>query len=226
MIKNVLATIALGLMFQSLMAGETKPMGMTPPASLDGMESPRAFYYQLPKSTSEERMAEYEKFIDTDPDFVMGNKYLYDQEFRLTEKDIYDPEFPAAPKNVSMPNYPSALDSFYKSVRKVENPIAAYEGHMIIKTYLGYKFKNAKKYDKLFVDVLYKYRTCEGMLEKGRNYMYGKNEKRDLYRAVDIFTEAEKLCKDNGFYGISIYSKKSAAKIKLRIMKDNKKKGQ
>lgn len=222
MFKSILASGLLVLATTSLMAvsyEKTKEnkedTSFKAPASLKKIPLAKGFYSQLPKDTAPAKLQKWNELVLEDRDFQRANDFIYNKKYQIVKENQYDAEFPGAPSTIAMPNYPKAIASLAESVRKTGNPIAAYEGSMIINTYLGLKFKNAKTMQKMFTEALYRERTCEGFLNKGKSLMYGTLEKKNLTKAKQVLEEGIKRCKGVSFYEMAISSKMLSANMKM-----------
>jgi len=196
------------------------------PDFLKGMDLAEAFFRQLPEGMNKDQIVDMMTMVKNDRDFEMGNKVLYNDRYKLKKKNVYDQEFPGAPQTILMPNYPKALEYFTKSVQKNKNPIAAYEGIMIINTYLGKNYKNNKKLLKIFEDVLFKAGTCEGYLARGKRLLYGyDNTPVQLDAAAKIFQKGLKKCQNVNYYGTVMSSKLLTVESYKRKNKSLKERG-
>lgn len=199
--KSILFAAIVTTSLYAVSYGKPKADELKAPKLLKGMPLAESYFGQLPKDLTKDELVDLIDMLKDDEDFKKGNQYLYNGKYKIKKKNVYDAEFPLSPRTIEMANYPEALKYFEKSA-KSGNPVAAYEGALIIKNYLGESYKNAKKDMKLFMDVLYENKTCEGYLLKGRSLLYGRyGEKVDLKKAKMVFLEGLKKCKDISFYG-------------------------
>lgn len=102
----------------------------------------------------------------SDPSWNEANKYLFDETYfyegKATQSDVENKYSKiVVPK---MPNYPKAIESLNRSVIISNNPVSAYEGMVILKSYLGYEKPEQKEMYNKFVSILYKAKHCDGFL--------------------------------------------------------------
>lgn len=187
------------------------------PSFLKGFGLATAYYRQLPNNTNKDKLVDLATQAKDDDNLISGNKYIYNRKFQIIKRNVYDAEFPEKAETIFMPNYPKALTYFAESAKETKSPIAAYEGLMIIRTYLGQNYKNSKKLINKFTDILYKNGDCEGYLSEGRKFLYGTNNvKQDVKKAKNIFTKGLKVCSNVSYYGTVMYSKILTANIIIK----------
>ncbi len=193
------------------------------PNFVQGMGLAEAYFRQLPKKMNKKEWNNIILKMKSDKNFIKANNYLYNKRFQILKKDVYDPEFHGIGKTILVPNYPKALEFFTKSVEKTKSTISAYEGLMIIKSFLGKKYKNNKVLAKKFTLILYRNNTCEGLYSMGKSFLYGtKYIQKNPKKAKEIFIKGLKECNNISYYGTIFTSKILTANIYLKEQKSNK----
>lgn len=95
-----------------------------------------------------------------------ANKYLYDPAYFYAGQPIKEDVENKYSKIVvpKIPNYQKALEALMRSVTLSGNPVSAYEGVTILKSYIGYEKPEQKDMYIKMVTALYKAKHCDGYL--------------------------------------------------------------
>jgi hypothetical protein len=129
--------------------------------------------------------------------FIEANAFIHDKSKQKEVKvTLGDPESnkPKETAMVKSPDYGSAITALAACVKKTSNPIAAWEGLYIIKSFYGIDYKNNIDAYKSFSKVLYEDKSCEGFLAQGDIYKDGIGTKVNKKAALKIYKEGIKEC--------------------------------
>lgn len=159
------------------------------------------------------------KIFMEDPDYKQGNEYLNNDALKQPIKvNAADPHASTQDiKTLLFPNYVAALENFQKSAQKTNNPLAAYAGNYIIKTYTNKQGVDQLKQFVLFSETLYsqKVKICQAYLDMGEVYENGYLRKAEIKKAWEIYSEGLKDPKCNKGWAASVLASK---KMKLEKM--------
>jgi hypothetical protein len=150
-----------------------------------------------PKQYKGARSLEENKAYLNDQCFKNANAYIYDKnKQKIITIRAGDPEVLKSNKEIKAesPDYEKALDSLAICVKTNSNPIAAWEGAYIIKSYLGINYKKNIDMYKMFSKVLYEDMSCDGYLYEGDIFNKGIGTKPDKDKALEIYEQGQKLC--------------------------------
>ena len=138
------------------------------------------------------------KFTDSQC-FKNANEYLYNpslqKDFLVREGNANLPREQVESTH-KVANYPEALKSFTQCVKRTQNPLAAWQGMIIIKNFLGINYNQNIDAYRLFSKTLYKNMNCTGYLNYGDIHAKGINTKPDLKKAKRIYMEGKEMCKN------------------------------
>lgn len=146
------------------------------------------------------RNIESTKALLNDKCFTDANTFIYDKEKQKDIKvSVGDPESKNKRETVvtKSPDYGSALTALAECVNKTSNPIAAWEGLFIIKSFFGIDYKKNINAYKKFSKILYEDKSCDGFINQGDIYKNGIGEKVDTKIALNIYTEGLQVCKED-----------------------------
>ena len=171
---------------------------------------------QLPESRKVS--PEILRLLKDDPDYRRGNAYLYDpSRYVVVDALLGDAEKPQQQKRGTrrMPDYKRAVESFHTSAVKRRNPVSAYEGLSLLKSFFPIGTKKNMRYRRDFAKILYEAKTCEGYLEWGDINAEGVLQKVDRRKALGIYNEGYGACRNVGWYGPVLGSRIERIKMAL-----------
>lgn len=167
-------------------------------------------YLELSKSSVEE----IKKFQE-DEFYKKANGYIEDDSLKQIKKvngsDPHSVSTEVLKKEILVPDYNKSLEYYYESALKYRNPLSAYAGNYIIKSFTNKQgFEQLKKFV-LFSEVLYAQnkKICQAYLDMGEVYENGYLRKKDTKKAWEIYSEGLKdpNC-SKGWSGSLLSSKK------------------
>lgn len=136
--------------------------------------------------------------FQNDEIYKKANEYIQNDSFKQVKKvNSSDPHITnsqSLKKEVLVPDYNKALEYYYESALKNKNPLSAYAGNYIIKTFTNKQgFEQLKKFT-LFAEVLYSQnkRICQSYLDMGEVFENGYLRKKDNKKAWEIYNEGLK----------------------------------
>ena len=131
--------------------------------------------------------------------FIDANNFIYNKKYQKNMKMLTgDPNIlkSQGTKTVKVANYTEAVKKLSECVVQENNPLAAFEGLTIIKSFIGIDYKKNVQDYKRFSEILYNDKSCNGYVEYGEMFAKGIAVKPNKNKALKIYTEGKELCVD------------------------------
>jgi len=151
------------------------------------------------ESIGKARVSEFKNFASL-PEYLEAKTYITDRsKYYKAQKTLgTDPHTPEGVKTITvlLPNWPKVFDAFYKSAIDEQNPISAFMGITILRSYLG-KLNKGVMLDKrkALAKILFDSNICQGYIEYGDIFAYGIATKVDYKKAYEIYSQGQEICK-------------------------------
>lgn len=160
------------------------------------------------------------KIYLNDEYYKKGSNFLENDSLKISKKvsgDVHDSAQKSTKSEILVPDYNSALENFYQSALKNKNPLSAYIGNYIIKTYTDKQGVDQLKKFVLFSETLYgqNSKICQAYLDMGEVYENGYLSKKEIKKAWEIYSLGAKDPKCTKGWVASVLASK---KFKLEKM--------